>query len=79
MLCTENALSRMAYIIESSLTKGNVALAVFLDIKGAFDNLSSNTIAQGMLDYNVDKDIEGWIKNYLGHRYCKVKGSNQFF
>jgi hypothetical protein len=77
--CTENALSRMKDIIESSLTKGHVALAVFLDIKGEFDNLSSKTIAQRMLDHNVDKDIVGWIKNYLGHRYCKVKGSNQFF
>jgi hypothetical protein len=62
-----------------TLKNGNVALAVFLDIKGAFDNLISTTIAQGMLDHNIDKDIVGWIMNYVGHRYCKIKRSNQFF
>jgi hypothetical protein len=46
--CTENALSHMADAIESSIFKGNIALAVFLDIQGAFDNLTSTAIATGM-------------------------------
>jgi hypothetical protein len=44
--CTENALSHMADAIESSILKGKIALAVFLDIQGAFDNLTSTAIVQ---------------------------------
>jgi retron-type reverse transcriptase len=73
--CTENALSLMTDIIESSISLGHIALVVYLDIKGAFDNLSSTSIAKGMTAHDVDKDIIG----YLNHRYCKVKGSKQFF
>jgi hypothetical protein len=69
----------MADAIEGSILTGKKALAVFLDIKGAFDNLSSTTIANGMRNHNVNEDIIGWLKNYLDSRYCSVKGSRQFF
>jgi hypothetical protein len=59
---TENALSHMADAIEEHILTGKNALAVFLDIKGAFDNLSSATIANGMRNHNVDEDI---MKRYV--------------
>jgi hypothetical protein len=76
---TKNALSHMADAIEEHILTGKNALAVFLDIKGAFDNLSNTTIANGMRNHNANKDIIGWLKNYLDSRYCSVKGSRQFF
>jgi retron-type reverse transcriptase len=55
--CTENALSHMVDWIEKAISEGKEALVVFLDIKGAFDNLSSNVMAHGMRKHNVDYDI----------------------
>jgi hypothetical protein len=77
--CTENAPARMTDIIESSLSLGQIALVVDLDTKGAFENLTSTSIAKGMTAHDVDKDILAWVSNYLNPRYCKVKGSKQFF
>jgi hypothetical protein len=65
--------------VERGLKKKNVILAVFLDIKGAFDNLSTNVITHGMRTYDVDDDITNWLDGYLDNRYCRVKGSNQYF
>jgi hypothetical protein len=77
--CTENALSQMADTIECGILRGESALDVFLDIKGAFDNLTSNTIANGMKQHDIHDDIIAWQKNYLQSRYCSVKGSEQIF
>jgi hypothetical protein len=63
--CTENALSHMVDAIESSILKGNIALAVFLDIQGAFDNLTSTAIATGMAAHGVDQEIIEWQTSNL--------------
>jgi retron-type reverse transcriptase len=55
------------------------ALVVFLDIKGAFDNLHCKVIAHGMRKHDVDKDIVLGLQNYLDCRYCRIKGSTQHF
>jgi hypothetical protein len=75
----ENAPSQMVDTAESAVLNGKIALAVFLDIKGAFDNLSSPTIAQGMKNHNVNENITNWMTKYLDSRYCRVKGSKQCF
>jgi hypothetical protein len=77
--CTENALSQMADTIECGILRGESALVVFLDIKGAFNNLTSSTIANGMKKHDIHDDIIAWQKNYLESRYCSVKGSEQIF
>jgi hypothetical protein len=55
--CTENALSHMTDSVERGLKEKKVVLAVFLDIKGAFDNLNTNVITHGMRKHDVDDDI----------------------
>jgi hypothetical protein len=77
--CTENALSHMVDSIEKGFKQKKVILAVFLDIKGAFDNLSTDVIVHGMHKHDVDDEITDWLNGYLDNRYCRVKGSNQFF
>jgi hypothetical protein len=59
--------------------KNQAAFVVFLDIKGAFDNLSSNVIAHAMTKHEVSDNIVGWMLGYLNYRFCKVNGSKQFF
>jgi hypothetical protein len=77
--CTENALSHMVDRIERAMIEKQAALVVFLDIKGAFDNLHSEVIAHGMCKHDIDEDIILWLQNYLDHRYCRIKGSTQHF
>jgi hypothetical protein len=76
--CTENALSHMTDSVERGLKEKKVVLAVFLDIKGAFDNLNTNIITHGMRKHDVDDDIIEWLNGYLDNRYCQVRGSSQF-
>jgi hypothetical protein len=46
---------------ESAVLNGKIALAVFLDIKGAFDNLLSPTIAQGMKNHKLNENVTNWM------------------
>ena len=77
--CTEHALSQMTDTIERGLFKGWVVLAVYLDIQGAFDTLSSPAIARGMRNHGVEPDLTSWFTQYLQHRVCSVKGLPQPF
>ena len=77
--CTEHALSHMTDLIEKALFKGNVALAVYLDIQGAFDTLSSSAIAKGMREHAVEENLIGWFTQYLQHRVCTVAGHSRPF
>jgi retron-type reverse transcriptase len=65
--------------IERAFTGKKTAVVVFLDNKGAFDNLSSEVIAHGMQKHGVNDDITDWMLGYLNYRFCKVKGSKQSF
>jgi hypothetical protein len=65
--------------VERGLKEKKVVLAVFLDIKGAIDNLSTNVITHGMRKHDVDDEFTNWLNGYLNNRYCLVKGSNQYF
>jgi retron-type reverse transcriptase len=77
--CTENALSHMTDSIERAMDDKKVALVVYLDIKGAFDNLATNVIVHGMNKHDVDDNITKRLKEYLDSRYCRVKGSDQYY
>jgi hypothetical protein len=71
--CTENALSHMVDSIEKGFKQKKVVLAVFLDIKVAFANLSTEVIVHGMHKHDVDDEITDWLNGYLDNRYCRVK------
>jgi hypothetical protein len=70
--CTENALSHMVDSIEKGFKQKKVILAVFLDIKGAFDNLSTDVIVHGMHKHDVEDKITEWLKGYLDNRFFKL-------
>ena len=59
-------------MLELQKAKGNYSLAVFLDIKGAFDTISPEHIRTSLLSYNIDKDIVKWYNNYITHRNIAV-------
>ena len=45
-------------------------IGVFLDIKGAFDNISHEAQVRAMEDNNVPQIIVEWHKNYLENRFA---------
>jgi hypothetical protein len=72
--CTEHALSHMVDLVEKALFHGNVALAVYLDIQGAFDTLSSSAIAKGMRGHGDEENLTQWFTQYLQHRVSNISG-----
>ena len=78
-MCAENALSGVVDRAEKALSTKKVALAVFLDIEGAFDNATSHAIEKGMREHGVDEDCIQWFVNFLNKRITTVRGQRKQF
>ncbi len=70
---TEVALSQVADRIEKAIYNNKIALAAFLDIEGAFDNLDTNAAVKAMKEHGIDKIIIGWYEHYLRNRMSTVQ------
>ena len=66
-----SALSDMVDGIESSILRNQFALGIFLDIKGAFDNLNVESSIQGMERKGLPPHIIKWYTHYL--QYWSVR------
>ena len=69
---TTTCLSEVVDCIESSILRGNMALGVFFDIVGAFDNVQTSKVLEGLRAKGVPQDIIGWYGHYLSTRYVRV-------
>ena len=65
---TEAAIHRLTRKIEDSIQNGQFALAVFLDVEGAFDNVKYSSIYKAMLEAKIPTIIAFWIKEMLTDR-----------
>ena len=65
---TDTALSEVVNFVERGIFKNRRVLAVFLDIKGAFDNASSEAIRKAMEDHGYPRVISSWYYNFLKSR-----------
>ena len=61
---TETALREFVRRIELSLAKKKTALGIFLDIAGAFDNITHKDIAVALRELEVSPFLVHWIENY---------------
>ena len=52
---------------------GNYSLAIFLDIQGAFDNVSFDAISESLREAEVDWGLARWISNMLRSRSTEVE------
>jgi ribonuclease HI len=77
---TESALTDMADIIERAILRREYALGVFLDIEGAFDNLTPEAILRCLEARQVCPTLLAWYSHYLTHRSIQVslKGTTAF-
>ena len=65
---TESALTGLVSKIEGALEKEGYALGVFLDIQGAFDNVSAPAIVKGMEAKHFSQKTIDWYEHYLRNR-----------
>ena len=65
---TETALHEFVRRIKLSLAKKRTALGIFLDIVGAFDNITHKGIADALQELEVSPFLVSWIENLLRHR-----------
>ena len=69
---TETALHEFVRRIELSLAKKQTALGIFLNIVGAFDNITHRGIADALRELEVSPFFVLCIKNLLRHRTVQV-------
>ncbi len=62
----------MVEYAESAIIQKQFALGVFLDIQGAFDNVSIDTVIKGMKDKNLPNIFINWYRSYLSYRTVTV-------
>ena len=65
---TDTALHNIVTNIEKSLFCGNFTLGVFLDIEGAFDNATYQSIQTSLEGRDIDQAVQGWMTNMLKNR-----------
>lgn len=65
---TETALHSVVSQAEKAIANKEYMLSAFLDIEGAFDNISFDAINRHILDCGVDPPVRKWISFMLSHR-----------
>ena len=69
---TEAALHKVVHTIEKRITKKGYVLGVFLDIEGAFDNVSFKAISEAVHNTKADKATAQWIINMVTNRFITI-------
>ena len=69
---TEAALHKVTHTIERRIAKKGYVLGVFLDIEGAFDNVSFKAISDAIKTTKVDPATAQWIINMVTNRFITL-------
>ena len=69
----DHALSRTVDKIERALFRGEYAIGIFLDIKGAFDSIKTTSVIDSMKRHSIPQYICKWYEQYLTNRFANVE------
>ena len=69
---TESALHKLVTKIEKTIVEGQYALGIFLDIEGAFDNVSFKCITDALIKAHLPQELVRWINAMLRSRTVTV-------
>ena len=73
---TETALHKIVHKIEKWIARKGYVLGTFLDIEGAFDNVSFSAISTAINKSPVDQSTAGWITSMVTNRYITISHKN---
>uniref|UniRef100_A0A1Y1MHF7 Reverse transcriptase domain-containing protein n=1 Tax=Photinus pyralis TaxID=7054 RepID=A0A1Y1MHF7_PHOPY len=59
---------RRLYTLEKGMSSGGIALGAFLDIEGAFNNTTFDSISEAAESFGIDGSIVRWIRAMLESR-----------
>jgi hypothetical protein len=76
---TDTALSEAVDKIEAGMLRKEYTLGVFLDIAGAFNNLSFESAIKSMRDRKFPLKIVDWYKNFLYNQESTYELNNNFY
>ena len=69
---TDSALHALVSRIEETVSEGNYALGIFLDIQGAFDTVSREAILGALRAAGVGEGITKWVSSLLSRRVVEA-------
>ena len=70
---TETVLHEFVRRAEHRLVRKKLALGIFLDIVGAFDNVTFRSFVAALRGLGMSKVLTSWIENLLRHRTVQVE------
>ena len=73
---TVSALHKVIRTIEKRINKKGFVLGTFLDIEGAFDNVSFDSITKAIHKSKVDESTANWISSMVKNRYITITHKN---
>ena len=71
-MSTGNALSESINSIEKNLLWGRFVIAIYLDIRGAFDNVRTRAIIRALKNRGVESTVLNMYEYYLENRTCEA-------
>ncbi|CAK1581898.1 unnamed protein product [Parnassius mnemosyne] len=74
--CSESFVSLISELKKAKLSHSNV-ICVFLDVKGAFDNVNIECLIKVLHELNLPRNVLIWILNFLHDRTLFVKFNNK--
>ena len=70
---TESVLDEAVNFISTGIQKGEYVLGTFLDIEGAFDNVSTTAAVESLISHGIPDEIGGFYSFYLQNRTAIVE------
>lgn len=74
---TETALQNFVDSVESAILRKQSALAVMLDISGAFDSVLPSRIIEAMEKRGINRFVTRWYSHYLHNRFAQTELSGK--
>lgn len=72
----ETAIQNVIYDWKNNLENNEVTVALFLDLKRAFETLDRERLLTKLKSYGIGGSVLGWLKNYLENRLQRTKCGN---
>ena len=63
-----DAVMALVHLVEAANSQGKVASALFMDVKGAFDNVSAHRLQTTMTEMGLPVPLVAWVQSFLSDR-----------